>query len=134
MILVLRLSHILLLFQLIEKSHYIYLIFNYKWTLTRELTLGLCGGSFLHLCGGFYNTFTLRWINKNTQTYCPRDSNRRRCNYEKRCKKRILKRDLFKFKYIKRIHLCSNLLIMHSDDFNPFAVKNILKSWVFVTN
>lgn len=53
MILVLRLSHILLLFQLIEKSHYIYLIFNYKWTLTRELTLGLCGGSFLHLCGGF---------------------------------------------------------------------------------
>lgn len=35
-----------------KKSHYIYLIYNHKCTLTRELTLGLGGGSFLHLSGG----------------------------------------------------------------------------------
>lgn len=57
----------------------------------------------------FYNTFTLRWINKNTHTYCPRDSSSRRWNYGKKkvfLKKSDLKRNFYLNSNTLNVYIC----------------------------
>lgn len=46
-----------------KKSRYNYLILKHKCILIRELTLGVCGCSFLNLCGGFSSSLKRIEIN-----------------------------------------------------------------------